>query len=484
MVSPNPSSLLTNTGNLLRKRRKRLVPYKGKWQQALNEQQAMDALNKQLTQSSPLLSTLLSIFSLYDCPPTPSAYTLLINSLTQSFQFNQLPSILNHIQHHSNFTLPEQIFIRLIRSYGSLDRINDAVDLFFRIPSFRCTPTALSLNALLSVLCKSKKGLEMVYDVLFKSSKDMKIRLEESSFRILISALCRVKKIGYAIEMLELMLEFEYEPDSELYSLILSALCRIECVEVMCFLEEMREKGFCPSGRDYMNVIRCLVKAGKVKDSFKLLNQMKGEGMKPNVVVYTCVLNGVIMDGEFEKAEELFDEMLVLGVAPDIHTYNVYLKGLCMQNKFEAGCKLISCMEELGCQPDVCTYNTIIQAFCKVGNVKRVREDVLRKMRSKGIEWDVQTYISMINGLMNEGEAVEACKLVGDMLSRGFVPASLTCDEFICWLCKRGLVFEALQVLKAVGEKGGTPGDSAWEALISVSELSLEETTSLDLILG
>ncbi|KAF5183769.1 Pentatricopeptide repeat-containing protein [Thalictrum thalictroides] len=455
----------------------------------------MEALKKTATeqqtqthhnQQTPfLLSALINSFSIYSCDPTPSAYSFIIKTLTQNSQFDQLPFVLDHIQNVENFEPPEQIFSHLIRVYGYANRIDDAVELFSRIPSFRCTPSALSLNALLSVLCKRKECLQMVYPVLLKAQV-MGVRLEESSFRIIINALCKIKKIGYAIQMLEMMFEYGFDPDSTLYSCILSAMCKIKgisSVEVLGFFEVMRQKRFSLNMLDYTNVISLLVKVGKGMDSLGLLEDMKLDGIKPDVVVYTIVLDGVIASGEFNKAEELFDEMLVLGIVPDVQTYNVYLKGICMQDKFEAGFKLVFCMEELGCKPDVITYNTLIGALCKVGKVRRANE-VLRKMRLKGFQENLHTYNMLIEGLVSEGEVVEACKLFEDMLNKGFVPMSFTCDVIIGGLCKKGLISQALQILKEMVKRDTTPGFSAWESLLSMSKMSLKEATSIDLVLS
>jgi len=82
----------------------------------------------------------------------------------------------------------------------------DVVELFFRILRFRCTPTVCSLNLLLSLLCRKRECLKMVPDILLKS-RGLKIRLEESSFWVLIKSLCRIMRVDYAIKMMNCMVE-------------------------------------------------------------------------------------------------------------------------------------------------------------------------------------------------------------------------------------------------------------------------------------
>ncbi|MCL7045685.1 hypothetical protein MKW94_028013 [Papaver nudicaule] len=475
----------TKKTNFFRSRKTRkfpLLPFKAKWQQNFDQQQAMETLiteSTTTTQNPNLLSLLIDSFTKYKCDPTPSAYSFVIKTLTRNSQFDQIPLVLNRLEKVEKFDTPERFFINLIKLYGDgLNQIENAVDLFYRIPNFRCVPTVYSLNALLSVLCKSKQGLLMVNQVLLKSTEVMSIRLEESSFFIMITALCRIKKFGYAIELLHMMLaEYGYEPDYEMYSRIFMEVCeRGDYDEVMGFLEEFRKVGFVLSGENYSDLIRVLVKNGKGKEGLDMLYRMKSDGMKPDVVCYTRVLEGVISSRDFEKAEELFDEMLVLGVEPNVYTFNVYINGLCKQNKIDEGFKMVEYMEKLDCKPDVVTYNTLIGAVCKVGEVKRGKE-VLRMMGLKGIGGNVHTYRILIDGLIGKGELLEACGLFEEMSVKGFLPRSSSLDAVIARMCEQGLVGEALKVLNKIVERNVAPGEKTWEVLLCESKLDFNDAT-------
>ncbi|KAI3982066.1 hypothetical protein MKX01_018972 [Papaver californicum] len=475
----------TKKTNFFRSRKTRkfpLLPFKAKWQQNFNQQQAMETLiteSTATTQHPNLLSLLIDSFTIYECDPTPSAYSFIIKNLTQNSQFDQIPLVLNRLEKVEKFEIPERFFINLIKIYGDdLNQTENAIDLFYRIPNFRCVPTVYSLNALLSVLCKSKQGLLMVDQVLLRSTEFMNIRLEESSFRILITALCRIKKFGYAIELLHMMLaEYGYEPDYEMYSKIFMEICeRGNFDEVMGFLEEFWKVGFVLNGENYSDLIRVLVKSGNGKEGLDMLYRMKSDGMKPDVVCYTRVLVGVISIRDFEKAEELFDEMLLLGVEPNVYTYNVYIHGLCKQNKIEEGFKMVEYMEKLDCKPDVVTYNTLIGAVCKYGELKRGKE-VLRMMGLKGVEGNVHTYRILIDGLIGKGELVEACGLFEEMFVKDFVPHSSTLDAMIAGMCEQGLVGEALQVLNKIVGRNVAPGEKTWEVLLCESKLDFNDAT-------
>ncbi|XP_010264482.1 PREDICTED: pentatricopeptide repeat-containing protein At2g38420, mitochondrial [Nelumbo nucifera] len=465
--------------SLMRRKRRwpRSVAYKGKWQETFSEQQAIEMLKQaaaltpqpqQENVSEPyLLSSLINSFSSYCCEPTSFAYSFIIKAMTINSQFDKLPPVLDRLEKVEKFEPPEQIFIDLIRIYGAANMLQDAADIFFRIPNFRCVPSVYSLNALLLVLCKKREGLQMVEQVLLRTQA-MNIRLEESSFKILITSLCKINKVGYAIEMLNLIPQCGYSPNVELYSLILLSMCKcgdFTHVEVLDFLEEMRKAGFVPSRVDYANVIRFLVKEDRGMDALNLLNQMKIDGMKPDTICYTMVLDGVVSAEDFQKAEELFDEMLVLGLVPDIYTYNVYINGLCKQNDVKAGFKLLDCMEQLECKPNVVTYNTLLDALCKLGDLTGA-EKLVKKMELKGVQGNLHTYRIFIDGFVHKGEVVKAYGLLKEMLDRGFLPSSSTFDEIIYLFCERGLMCEAVKLLEEMVRRAASPGTKVWKALL------------------
>lgn len=413
----------------LRKNRKwPLSSHNAKYQEKFNQQEALRALKQSVSSLSPthLLSSLINSFTMYNCNPTPLAYHFVIKTLVKSSQWQELSLVLDHLEKVEIFETPEVIFIDLIEAYGNFNKIQEAVDIFFKIPNFRCNPSVESLNCLLLVLC-DKGWLEMVPEIVLKSHT-MSIRIEESSYCILIKALCRINKVNHAFGLLIYMIDDGFELDERMCSLILSALCRQGDLSVDAFtgyLEEMKAYGFCPGRLDLCNVIRFLLKNGKGMDALNVLDQMKVDGIKPDVFCYTMVLDGVISEGEYAKADELFDEMLVLGVVPDLCTYNVYVGGLFKQRNIDAGLDMLACIEDVGCKPDVVTYNGILRALCESGELKALKE-VVNLMRSKGVQHDLKTYEIMIAGMIRQGEIREACNLLQEMMEKGLEPQSST----------------------------------------------------------
>ncbi|KAG8377096.1 hypothetical protein BUALT_Bualt09G0133000 [Buddleja alternifolia] len=392
----------------LRKRRKwPIQPYKSQWHETFAFQLAKQNFKRSIRKSKThLLSDLITSFAAYEISPNPQSYHLLFKILIQKRPSNwdvQFSQILDHVEKVENFETPECMFIDLIKFYGDNNMFNEAVELFFRVPKFRCELSVDVFNALLLVLCRNENGLKIVPEIVMKSQV-LNIRIEESSFEILIRALCGLGKVGYAFELLNQMVDEGFVADRKVCSLMLATMCRqLNCDggEVLGFLEGLKMLGFEPRRVDFCNLIRFLVKKGKGMDALGLFKQMKVNGIRPDVMCYNLVLDGLISERDFLRADKVFDELLVLGLVPNICTYNVYIHGLCMQDKVNDAIKMMGSMEELGCAPDLSTYNTILRRLCEAGEMDRARV-VVNGMKQKGVELNSQIYQSyetMIDGL-------------------------------------------------------------------------------------
>ncbi|KAH6757133.1 hypothetical protein C2S53_007971 [Perilla frutescens var. hirtella] len=453
-TSPFSSSSSRISDYYIRKRRKwPIKPHKKQLPEILAFQLAKKSFKLSIKKSkAQLLPDLIKAYAAYEIDPSPQSYHFLFKILIQTRPSNchdQILQVLHHIEKVENFETPECIFIDLIEFYGDRKMLDGAVELFSRIPRFRCEPSVGILNALLSVLCRNERGFEIVPAILVKS-QEMNIRIEESTFEILIRALCRIGNAGNALDLLNQMVEEGFDLDQKVCSLMLATMCRqLNCSggEILGFLNDLKRLGFEPRRVDFFNLIRVLVTKGKGMDALTLLKEMKVNGVRPNVMCYNLVLDVLICNEEFSIADKVFDELLVLGLVPDIYTYNVYINGLCMQGKVEDGVALLHSMEELGCAPDLNTYGLILRALCEAGELGRVR-DMVQEVRLKCTRLDQHVYEMLINGFVSNGDGEGACSLIDEMLDENLISHSKILDKIICWLCKTGLHCDAEQLLR------------------------------------
>ncbi|EFH56003.1 pentatricopeptide repeat-containing protein [Arabidopsis lyrata subsp. lyrata] len=438
--------------NFMRKYRK--IPqssFKTKWNENLKQKYAMEELRSNLladSENGSVMRTLVSSFQLHNCEPTPQAYRFVIETLAKTSQLENIASVLDHLEVSEKFDTPESIFRDVIAAYGFSGRIEEAIDVFFKIPNFRCVPSAYTLNALLLVLVRKRQSLELVPEILVKASR-MGVRLEESTFGILINALCRIGEVDCATELVRYMSEDSVIVDPRLYSLLLSSVCKHKdssCFDVIGYLEDLRKTRFLPGLRDYTVVMRFLVEGGRGKEVVSVLNQMKCDRIDPDVVCYTIVLLGVIADEDYPKADKLFDELLLLGLDPDVYTYNVYINGLCKQNDIEGAIKMMSSMNKLGSEPNVVTYNIVIKGLVKAGDLSRAKT-LWKEMEMNGVNRNSHTYDIMISAYIEVDEVVCAQGLLEEAFNMNLFVKSSKIEEVISRLCEKGLMDKAVELL-------------------------------------
>ncbi|KAL0770272.1 hypothetical protein Bca101_035422 [Brassica carinata] len=449
------SSSWHRMSNFLRKYRK--IPHSSfqtKWNETLKHKHAMEQLRTTLvsnpTSSSnvSVIQTLTNSFHTHNCEPTPQAYRLVVRTLAKASNLESIASVLNHLETSEKFETPEPVFKDVIFAYGLSGKTEEAIDVFFRIPKFRCVPSAYTLNALLSVLVRRREGLVMVPEVLVRAS-GMGVRLEESTFEILVDALCRIGEVVCAGELVKYMSDESYIVDPSLYSKLLSSVCKhkdSKCFDVIGYVEELRKIRFSPDLRDYTVVLRFLVEGGRGKEVVSVLNQMKCDRIEPDLVCYTIILQGVIADEDYSRADKLFDELLLLGLTPDVYTYNVYINGLCKQNDIDGAVKMMSCMEKLGCEANVVTYNILIKGLVKAGDVSRAKS-VWEEMEMNGVDRNSHTYDIMIGGFIEVDDVGYVQGLLEEAFSRNLVVKRSRTEEVICRLCDKGLMDEAVELL-------------------------------------
>ncbi|GAA0164435.1 hypothetical protein LIER_20074 [Lithospermum erythrorhizon] len=463
----------------LRKRRKwPLSPYKTKWQQTFCNQLALEKLQESVqlfpNSANDFVRVLIDSFSCYECSPTPNAYQFIFRFLIKNpSNWDQIPKVLDYLQKDVNFETPEWVLIDLIKFYGDFNMLDSAIELFFNFNKFRCNPSVESLNTLLVVACKKKRGLEFVPEILMKSGL-MNIRMEDSTFGILIRGLCRNGSIKFAIELVHFMVNEGYSLDESVYSLIVSKMCGrkgSDKAEILSFIEYMKKYGVSPRRVDWCNVIHYLVKNGTKEDALEVLNQMKMDGVEPNVSCYNMILEGFVEEGLYEEVDDLFDDMLLSGLVPDICTYNAYISALCKKNKLKAGVEMLASMEQLDCRPDIVTYNIILQAICMVGKLSMARE-LLLQMSVKGMNINMQTYEIIMGGMVSEGCFDDAYDFLKETAGNCSGAHSVALDEIVHAFCLRRSLDEALQVLNEMVQKNIAPGVRAWEALLEQAKIS------------
>ncbi|KAI6705534.1 hypothetical protein NL676_008496 [Syzygium grande] len=82
------------------------------------------------------------------------SYSALVYKLARSRSFEAVEEILGRIE-ENDVRCRESLFVALIRHYGKVHLVDEAVRLFQRMTSFNCTRTLQSFNTILNVLVEN-----------------------------------------------------------------------------------------------------------------------------------------------------------------------------------------------------------------------------------------------------------------------------------------------------------------------------------------
>jgi pentatricopeptide repeat protein len=92
------------------------------------------------------------------------------------------------------------------------------------------------------------------------------------------------------------------------------------------------------------------------------------------------------------------------------------------KEQLEECLELMERMTECRCPPDLKVYNVVIRLACKLGETKQAMT-LWNEMENGGLSPGVDTFAIMVNGLVGQGELIEASSYFKDMVGRGLFVA-------------------------------------------------------------
>ncbi|KAG6396982.1 hypothetical protein SASPL_143143 [Salvia splendens] len=290
-------------------------------------------------------------------------------------------------------------FAIMMERYVSAGKADKAVKIFLSMHEHGCQQDLKSFNALLDVLCKSKRA-EMAYGLL--------------------------KQTPRALEVMREMVERGVEPTLTTYNILL--------------------KGY--------------FRAGQIKEGWEFFLEMKKRKIEIDVVTYTTVIHGFGVAGEVEKSRKVFDEMIGAGVLPSVATYTALIQVLCKKDSVE---KAIVVFEDMlmkdDCEPTIQTYNVVIRYCCEDGKLERALE-IFGKMNGGSCLPNLDTYNILIGSMFvrkKSDDLLVAGKLLIEMVDRGFMPRRLTFNRVLNGLMLTGNQGFAQEILRLQSTCGRLP---------------------------
>ncbi|KAE8731039.1 hypothetical protein F3Y22_tig00002841pilonHSYRG00216 [Hibiscus syriacus] len=168
----------------------------------------------------------------------------------------------------------------------------------------------------------------------------MNIRLEESTFRLLVYALCRMNKVGYALGILQRMIDDGLGVCDKVFSFVLSSICAqgdLDGEDVMGFWRESRKLGFSPAMGDYIladELFDEMLMLGEILEAFVLVEEVLHKCHFHEGLTFDEVICGLCQRGLVCKALEFVGKMVVKNISPGARAWEALLLSLKLDSKF------------------------------------------------------------------------------------------------------------------------------------------------------
>ncbi|XP_031273224.1 pentatricopeptide repeat-containing protein At1g63400-like [Pistacia vera] len=184
-------------------------------------------------------------------------------------------------------------------------------------------------------------------------------------------------------------------------------------------------------------MINGLGKEGKVDEANGLLELMSQRGLQPNLVTFNTMISGLCKEGKIEEANGLMELMIQRGLQPNVVTFNSMIDGLCKEGKMEEANNLLELMSQKGCK--------FLVEIGMSGVEEAFEQGVLVDERA-GLQPNVVTFNSMIDGLCKEGKMEEA--------NGGLQPNVVMFTIMISGLCELGKMEEVNGLFELMNQRG------------------------------
>nr|GMC78826.1 putative pentatricopeptide repeat-containing protein At1g12700, mitochondrial [Ipomoea batatas]GMD44334.1 putative pentatricopeptide repeat-containing protein At1g12700, mitochondrial [Ipomoea batatas]GME18830.1 putative pentatricopeptide repeat-containing protein At1g12700, mitochondrial [Ipomoea batatas] len=273
------------------------------------------------------------------------------------------------------------------------------------------------------------------------------IPIDVYTINILVDVYCRSSRVDCGFCVLGVVFKCGLEFNVVTFNTLIKGLfLDNKIVEAVGLFKKLVRENVCKVDQiTYGTVIDGLCKSGHTQNALDLLIVMQEEGPKPNTIAYNTVIDSLCKDRMVDQALGLLSEMIERGIPPNIFTYTFLIQCLCNFSRWKEVMKLMNEMVqhnvypgrmnearkafgrvvESGLQPDIRTYNTLINGYCKIKEIEEARK-AFGQMVESGLQPNVWTYNTLINGYCKIKEMDEAMHLFCEIPQKGLHPNVVT----------------------------------------------------------
>ncbi|XP_045816035.1 pentatricopeptide repeat-containing protein At3g02650, mitochondrial [Trifolium pratense] len=269
-------------------------------------------------------------------------------------------------------------------------------------------PGGEKIGGILSCLCKGEKAKEAhaVYTA----------AIENKKYPPLSSVNFLVKNLSHKNETVQLALEVLNDIPTERrrraikpFTAVVRALCRIKDVDSAKELVlKMIADGPPPGNAVFNFVITGYSQVGEMGKAVEMLRLLESRGLKPDVYTYSVIASAYSNRGEMEEARKILEEAKKNHLKLSPVMYHAIIRGYCKLEQFDEALELLPEMKDFGERASAHEYEKLIQSLCLKALDWERAEKLQEEMKEKGLHLKGITRALVRAVKEAEKEAVEA----------------------------------------------------------------------------
>ncbi|KAL4190140.1 hypothetical protein AMTRI_Chr08g168910 [Amborella trichopoda] len=268
---------------------------------------------------------------------------------------------------------------------------------------------------------------------------------------------------------------------SQAMELIIELIKTHECQVFENLIQSMDECNWNPVVLDML--IKCYVQLGRIDEGLESFKKVIGFGLVPSINACNSLLNGLLRSNAINTCWDIYEEMGRVGIPPNSYTLNILTHALCRKGDFDRVTEFLERMEEReGLDLDLVTYNTLIDGYCKRDKLGDALY-LYKIMYRRGVAPNLVSYTILITGLCKEHRVRKAHQLFHRMVHRGIAPDKFIYNSLICGYCKEGEMKKSRALLNEMIHSGLEPDDFTCRSFIEGYKRGKKLISALKLVL-
>ncbi|KAI3800300.1 hypothetical protein L1987_28387 [Smallanthus sonchifolius] len=302
------------------------------------------------------------------------AFSIAISKLSALKYFGGIRDFIEELLETRPDLNNEKFIAHAIVYYGQAGLLDNAFQLFDKMPQLGIPQNAKSLNALL-FSCMLAKKYDEVKRVYLEFPVKYGVKLNLDTYNTVIKSFCESGLSNSCYSVIAEMVTNKCKPNTTTFGTLIAGFYKEEKFEEVGKVLETMRKHEVPIGIvTYNTRIQSLCKLKKTEEAKELFDGLLLSGMKPNSVTYCHLIHGYCKEGKLDEAKNLFNKMINSGFKPSSDCYFTLVSFMCKAGDFEAAFKVCKQSMEKDWVPNLSTMKLLVAGLASSSKVREARE--------------------------------------------------------------------------------------------------------------